>query len=127
MNVIYMMEEEFKIIENYQNYKVSNFGKVCNVRTGRILTPKIGSSCFLNVNLFNNGFGKSFTVHSLVAKNFIKNKCDYPCIMHIDDNKLNNNASNLKYCEYSDLHKKIKPKEIKSKITGTNTLTIYFD
>ena len=89
-----MMEEEFKIIENYQNYKVSNFGKVCNVRTGRILTPKIGSSCFLNVNLFNNGFGKSFTVHSLVAKTFIKNKCDYPCIIHIDDNKLNNQPIN---------------------------------
>ena len=35
------MSEEFRTIENFPNYQVSNFGYVRNITTNEILTPVI--------------------------------------------------------------------------------------
>ena len=35
------MDEEYRIITDYENYSVSNFGNVKNNITGKILKPKI--------------------------------------------------------------------------------------
>ena len=45
------MEEEFRIIKDYENYSVSNFGNVRNNTTGRILKPGINGNGYYHVIL----------------------------------------------------------------------------
>ena len=117
----------WKKIKDYENYEVSNSGKVRNKLTGRILTPKINSTGFLCVNLFKNCKGKSFTVHSLIAKEFLindENKKRY--IIHINGDNLDNNLNNLIYL---DLKRNV-PKKVKVKKhydDSNDCLEILFD
>ncbi len=55
---------------------------------------------YYNVCLFKNGKHNK-KVHRLVAEAFLENNNNYPCINHIDGNKLNNNVENLEWCTYS--------------------------
>lgn len=54
----------------------------------------------------NNGYktvtinGKTTYVHRLIAITFIPNPNNLPCINHKDENKSNNNVSNLEWCTY---------------------------
>lgn len=45
---------------------------------------------------------KQELVHRIVAKCFIKNTDNLPCVNHKDGNKLNNNILNLEWCTYSE-------------------------
>ena len=49
------------------------------------------------VTLGNN----KFRLHRLIAKKYITNPEDNPCVDHIDGNKSNNNISNLEWVTYS--------------------------
>lgn len=53
------------------------------------------------VEIWENGKMHNIPVHRLVALSFLENDNDYPCINHIDGNKLNNNVNNLEWCTYS--------------------------
>lgn len=87
--------EEWKNIEGYPGYKISSFGRVKS--NDRILK---GSSYkgYVKVVLHNGNLKRAFYVHRLVAKNFIDNPENKPCVNHIDNNPSNNNSSNLEWC-----------------------------
>ena len=65
--------EEFRIIKGFENYEVSNFGNVKNIKTGRKLKPGINNSHYYYVILYKDG--KTFTkrIHKLVANVFLPN------------------------------------------------------
>lgn len=111
-----MMKELWKIIKGYQNYKISNFGRVYSqareinyIRNGqvitsslqgRILNPKINKTCgYAQIGLIDQqGTRKTFYVHRLVADHFCEKSSKLRCIvMHLDDDRTNNHANNLKY------------------------------
>ena len=96
------MEEEFKIIKGFENYSISNFGNVANVKTGLILKSCINGRGYLKVGL--NIKGKTFTkkIHRLVAEAFIPNPYNKPCVDHIDNDILNNNINNLRWTTVSE-------------------------
>lgn len=50
--------------------------------------------------MYSNGQRYKKTIHRLVAEAFIPNPNNYPCINHKDENKENNNVSNLEWCTY---------------------------
>ena len=118
---------EYRCIENYPNYMISNKGNVMNINTKKILKGKIGSSGFLNVNLWNDNKFKSVTIHSLVGKAFVENPLNYHFLIHIDNDKLNNNYDNLFYyktsCEL--VFRKRRNKKYEKFILNNNT--IYFN
>ncbi len=95
-----MGDEIWKVIDGFEKYEVSSFGRVRNSITGRVLklTNKAG---YYNVSLTNiNEFGKvkkGLRVHRLVGFAFIENPENKPEINHKDKNKLNNNVSNLEW------------------------------
>ena len=89
--------EEYKIIKDFENYSVSNFGNIRNNKTGRILKPGIHNG-YYQVILSIDGKHFTKTIHKLVAEYFIHNPYNKNCVDHIDNNKLNNNVCNLRFC-----------------------------
>ena len=80
-------------------YSVSNYGNVKSYKykTPRILKPD-NSTGYLRVRINK----KWFLVHRLVAENFIENKLNKSQVNHIDENKLNNNYSNLEWVTHRE-------------------------
>jgi hypothetical protein len=74
------MEEEFRVIKDYENYSVSNFGNVINNKTGRILKPGIDGGGYYHVILHKDGIRKTCKIHRLLANTFIPNTDNKKCI-----------------------------------------------
>lgn len=95
----------WKEINGYEKlYHISNNGKIKSKHRkgsyGKEIKQWVDKKGYSNVRLCKNGKCKNFKVHRLVAKAFIPNPNDYSCINHKDENKLNNNESNLEWCSY---------------------------
>ena len=88
--------EEFKTIEGFENYEVSNFGNIKNISTGRIYKyDRIGPYC--TVFLKKDTITKRENVHGLVGRYFLPNPNNKLCVDHIDTDKTNNHISNLRW------------------------------
>lgn len=101
MNILSYFEN-WKNIEDYENYSVSNFGRVRNDDTDRILKSRINNHGYKYVNLYTNGKSKTLTVHKLVANSFIENPENKLCIDHKNRNTLDNYLSNLRWATRSE-------------------------
>ena len=92
------MNEEWKDIKGYEGlYEVSNTGKVRNKNNGkeRKFNEHHG---YKRVTLSKNNKLKSRFVHDLVAETFIPNQDPKKIqVNHIDEDKTNNNISNLEW------------------------------
>ena len=99
------MEEIWKTIEGFDKYEVSNLGNVKSYKRykdGKLLIPRT-SLDYLAVNLYDDKKNNSQPrIHTLVANAFVENPDNKPCIDHIDQNKHNNCASNLRWATKSD-------------------------
>ena len=93
------MRERWKIIEWYESYAVSNFGRVRNLNTGRLLkhqnSKRGGNYAF--INLSKEGKRVNRNVHTLVAYAFLGDRPEEKLIHHIDENRMNPRADNLEY------------------------------
>ena len=102
--------EQFEVwhpVFDEPGYMVSTLGSVMSLnymRTGkeRVLKQATGNHGYKVVNIK----GRTYTVHSLVAKAFIENAEGLPQVNHKDSNKTNNAASNLEWCsnQYNSIH-----------------------
>lgn len=97
------MIEEWKTIEGYEDYQVSNLGRVKSLKykAEKILTPRQNKikGGYLYVILCKDGETKSFQIHRLVARAFMPNPEDFILeINHIDRNPENNSLDNLEWC-----------------------------
>ena len=109
--------EQFKELEEFPGYKIGNQGTIIGKRFNTPLKPTLGKRGYFTVNLYF----QSKTVHSLVAKAWILNSENKPCIDHIDRNKLNNCITNLKWVTYMENNNNISMLNTNtSGITGLN-------
>ena len=90
--------EKWKIIEGFENYEISNLGRVKNINKNKLMTISKRKNGYCTVKLSKNGKAKEYKVHRLVALAFIPNPKQYPHINHKDENKENNSVSNLEWC-----------------------------
>ncbi len=93
------MKEKFKSIVGFEDYEVSNKGRVRSLKFNKIKylsTPKkIGK---YNIVILNNkGVRKTYQVHQLVAMAFLNHKPNGHTLVvdHIDNEPSNNNINNL--------------------------------
>jgi len=92
--------EVWKSIEGYEDYEVSNLGRVKSFKVNKekIMKGSVNSLGYYRVKLSKNKKKKLFNVHVLMAKaffNHIPNGNKGLVVDHIDNNKLNNKLDNL--------------------------------
>lgn len=98
------MNEIWKPIRGYEGrYEISNFGNVASLRFARgsnrrLLKQSTNTWGYSQVTLSKDKVKKNFTVHRLVAEAFVDNPNNFKQINHIDENKSNNKAENLEWC-----------------------------
>ena len=102
-----MLEEVWKPIKGFENkYKVSNKGRIKNIKTGHIykMTNQYGD--YFSIILYDENHKKSTRIHREVAKAFIPNPNNFPEVNHKDGNKQNNCVENLEWCtrKYNQVH-----------------------
>lgn len=89
------MTEVWKEIPGYNGrYSVSSLGRVVNDK-GIVMKVDINQKGYARVGLTRNGKKTNMKVHRLVAEAFIPNPYGLPQVNHINEDKTNNNASNL--------------------------------
>lgn len=80
-------------------YLVSDTGLVKGL-DGRILKQATDTNGYKFVTLNNNYKQFHLSIHRAVALAFIPNPLNLPCVNHIDEDKSNNNLSNLEWCTH---------------------------
>lgn len=104
------MEELFKPIPDTQErYWISNYGRILsssfthNYHKPHFIQPSSNGRGYLMFYTHLNGVRKHYNVHRLVATLFVKNPNPalFTEVNHIDENKLNNRADNLEWCNRS--------------------------
>lgn len=89
-------------IKEYKGFLVDDELNIYNARTGRKLTPFIGSDGYYQVaRRRGKGLVYHVRLHVILAHCFIPNPNGYKYINHIDSNKLNNSLDNLEWCTNS--------------------------
>lgn len=84
--------EEWRQINEYPAYEVSDWGRV---RHGdRILKQRVGTTRYYIIEL---GRSKTFKVHRLVALTFLPNPDNKSQVDHINRDKLDNRLQNLRW------------------------------
>lgn len=112
--------ERFIQIKGFENYEISSLGNVKNKIKNRLLKPNISKRGYIVVKLVNKEVRKTKCIHRLMGIYFLNDGIDGDFIVdHIDNNKLNNNLSNLQLTT-----KRINSTKDRKSITGENC--IYF-
>jgi hypothetical protein len=96
--------EEFRIIQGFENYSVSNYGRIRREAKG--IMAKVGviknaqvnkKTGYTHCKVSGSEGKRSMSLHRLVAEAFIPNPDGLREIDHIDRDKQNNHVDNLRW------------------------------
>ncbi len=108
--------KEWRNIDKFDYYQISNEGDVKSLertivtKNGiektikeRIITPILNKHTgYLLVGLHYEGRSATKPIHKLVAEAFIPNPDNKPCVDHINGDKTDNRAENLRWVTYKE-------------------------
>lgn len=117
--------EEFRELKDFRKYKISNLGRIKNIRNNTCIRVKqLAGKGYYQVRLFENGKYHYRNLHRLMAETFLSNPNNYNYVVHKDGDKKNNRLDNLMWSEKPNIPKL--PKGILYKnLTTKNIITIY--
>lgn len=101
--------EIYTLINNFENYAISNYGNIKNVKKNKILKPVKNKNGYLVYTFCQNGIKKTFRLHRLVGLYFIPNPNNKPYINHKNGIKTDNYFNNLEWCnaKENDTHARL--------------------
>ena len=103
-----------EIVESVEKgYFASPRGNIYN-RHGDLMVGAV-DHCGYRCVILNR---KNHNVHRVIAKTFIENPNNLPCVNHKDGNKLNNKVDNLEWCTHSENVKHAYCNGLERKICG---------
>lgn len=93
------LKEKWETIDGYGGkYHISNNGRIYNSESDIIVKTYIKQDGYERVTLYDRiGKNKEYRVHRLVAQYFVENPENKKSVKHIDNDKNNNKATNLKW------------------------------
>lgn len=95
------MIEIYREVKGYEDYLISNYGKVFSLHANRLMAPALdaGGYCFVKIG---GRQGKHMSIHRLVASAFLKNPDKKRTVNHKDGDKQNNAVFNLEWATHSE-------------------------
>ena len=90
---------EFEDLKEFGGlYRINPQGEIWSNHYGRIMSS-INEKGYMRISLLKSGERKTYRIHRLLAIQYIPNPDNLPEIDHIDINSLNNDLSNLRWCD----------------------------
>lgn len=89
-------------IKGFETYVITDDGRIWSYKTSKWLKMTIFNNGYRFCSLMRDNKANVFSVHRLVAENFIPNPENKRCVNHIDNNKLNNNVKNLEWATHKE-------------------------
>ena len=115
--------ENFRAVDGYPDYEISDHGRVRRVKTGRILRGHIRRGGYRSVILSQEGKLSTINIHRLVATAFCDKPAGCTIVDHIDQDRQNNLSGNLRWTTVrgNGMNRKMS----KNNTSGTNGVTYY--
>lgn len=93
--------ELFKFIDEYPGYLIGNMGTVYStIKRKELAQSNING--YKKVTLINRSGVRDILVHTLVAKAFVERVEGKEYVDHIDGDRSNNDANNLRWCTFRE-------------------------
>ena len=89
--------EHWALIDGYDNYEISSFGRVRNNETKKIMKSRYTKDGYFQIGLTKDKNQKTYFIHRLVGFAFLEKKDEDVEIDHIDHNRGNNMVNNLRW------------------------------
>ena len=104
--------KEWKIIKNYSDYKISNYGDIFSIKSNKMLHPALDGNGYYRATLISNDNKRRYiSPHRLLYDTFKGINDENNVIDHIDRNKTNNNINNLREASLSENAKNCEKKK----------------
>jgi hypothetical protein len=98
---LFLTNESFKFIKNFENYMISDLGRIFSIKKHKFLKPAIDNRGYYIVDL-HNGIRKSFRLHRLVGLHFLENPDNKQYVDHINNIRTDNRLENLRFATLNE-------------------------
>lgn len=107
--------EIWKIVTGFDNYEVSNCGRLRNAKNKSVYKFNEDENGFYEKTFYKNNKATGIVIHHVVANEFIQNLKKYKIVSHKDGNKTNNHINNLEWVSKKSIIEKIQKKNNENK------------